>query len=107
MRVLVTGHKGYIGSAMIPLLIKEGYQVVGLDTDFYKSCTFGNSSIEILEIKKDIRDIIYSDLKDFDAVIHLAALSNDPLGNFNPELTYEINYKASVNLARLARQAGV
>ncbi len=107
MHVLVTGHKGYIGSAMIPLLIKEGYQIVGLDTDLYKSCTFGNSSTEILEIKKDIRDIIYSDLKGFDAVIHLAALSNDPLGNFNPELTYEINYKASVNLARLARQAGV
>ena len=107
MRVLVTGHKGYIGAVLVPMLVNEKYDVVGLDSDLYARCTFGDVLFEIPEIKKDIRDVRLTDLEGFDAVIHLAALSNDPLGNLNPDLTYEINYRASVNLAKLAKQVGV
>jgi nucleoside-diphosphate-sugar epimerase len=109
MRVLVTGHKGYIGAVMVPLLIDEGYQVVGLDSDLYKGCDFDakREPQSIPEIKKDIRDIEASDLQGLDAVIHLAALSNDPLADLNPALTYEINHAASVRLAQLAKNAGV
>jgi nucleoside-diphosphate-sugar epimerase len=109
MRVLVTGHKGYIGAVMVPLLIDEGYQVVGLDSDLYKGCDFDarGEPHSIPEIKKDIRDIEASDLQGLDAVIHLAALSNDPLADLNPALTYEINHAASVRLAQLAKNAGV
>lgn len=107
MRILLTGHKGYIGAVMTPMLQAEGWEVVGLDSDLYERCTFGGSLPEVPDIKKDIRDITIEDLEGFDAVIHLAALSNDPLGDLNPELTYEINHHASVNLARLAREAGV
>jgi len=107
MKVLVTGHKGYIGTVMTPMLIQEGYKVVGLDSDLFKQCTFGENLPITKEIKKDIRDIQTSDLEGFDAIIHLAALSNDPLGNLNPTLTYEINYKASVHLAKLAKKIGV
>jgi len=107
MRVLVTGHNGYIGTILMPMLKASGHHTVGLDSDLYARCTFGNRVPEIPEIKKDIRDIDASDLDGFDAVIHLAALSNDPLGNLNPDLTYEINHLASVNLAKLAKEAGV
>jgi nucleoside-diphosphate-sugar epimerase len=107
MRVLVTGHKGYIGTILVPMLVKASFDVTGLDSDLYARCTFGGEIFDIPEIKKDIRDIDLSDLDGFDAVIHLAALSNDPLGNLNPELTYDINYHASVNLAKLSKQAGV
>jgi len=107
MRVLVTGHLGYIGTAMVPIFISEGYDVVGLDSDLYRSCTFGDDPVEVPNICKDIRDVEIDDLKDFDAVCHLAGLSNDPLGDFNPELTYEINHRASVRLAELAKKAGV
>jgi nucleoside-diphosphate-sugar epimerase len=107
MRVLVTGHLGYIGTVMVPILISEGYDVVGLDSDLYRSCTFGDNPVEVPNICKDIRDVDIEDLRDFDAVCHLAGLSNDPLGDFNPELTYEINHKSSVRLAELSKRAGV
>jgi nucleoside-diphosphate-sugar epimerase len=107
MRVLVTGHKGYIGTILVPMLVAEGYDVVGLDSDLYERCTFGEGLPDVAEIRKDIRDIERADLDGFDAIIHLAALSNDPLGNLNPDLTFEINHKAAVNLARMAKQVGV
>jgi len=107
MRILVTGHKGYIGTILVPMLIANGYAVVGLDSDLYERCTFGDTIPIIPEIRKDIRDVVLSDLEGFDAIMHLAALSNDPLGNLNPNLTYEINHIASVRLAKLAKEAGV
>lgn len=107
MRILVTGHKGYIGTAMVPMLVGEGYEVVGLDSDLYRFCTFGDPAPDVPQITKDIRDVQASDLEGFDAVVHLAGLSNDPLGDLNPELTYEINHGASVRLARLAKGVGI
>jgi nucleoside-diphosphate-sugar epimerase len=107
LRILVTGHKGYIGTVLVPILAAEGHEVVGLDTDLYERCSFGDGLPRIPEARKDIRDVEPADLEGFEAVIHLAALSNDPLGNLNPDLTYEINYRASVRLAELARKAGV
>ncbi|MCE7985807.1 MAG: NAD-dependent epimerase/dehydratase family protein [Caldilinea sp. CFX5] len=107
MRVLVTGHNGYIGVVLTPMLKAAGHDVFGLDTDLYKQCTFGKTIPAIPEIKKDIRDVAASDLAGFEAIIHLAALSNDPLGNLNPNLTYDINYRASLRLATLAKQVGV
>ena len=107
MKVLLTGHKGYIGTVLTPLLLANGHEVVGLDSDLYRYSTFGDGVPEIPEILKDIRDIEASDLVGFDAVLHLAGLSNDPLGNLNPDLTYEINHLASVRIAELAKAAGV
>src|SRR5215831_12349403 len=107
MTVLVTGHKGYIGTVLVPMLLSQGYDLVGLDSDLYEQCTFVDGIQEIPSIEKDIRDVSASDLQGFGAVIHLAGLSNDPLGNLDPQLTYEINHEASVRLATLAKQAGV
>jgi len=107
MRVLVTGHKGYIGTVLVPMLLAHQHEVVGLDSDLFKGSTFGDGIQDIPEIIKDIRDVEHSDLEGFDAVIHLAALSNDPLGNFNPELTYQLNHFASVRLAHLSKEVGV
>ncbi|WP_250124490.1 SDR family oxidoreductase [Chroococcidiopsis sp. CCMEE 29] len=107
MRILLTGHKGYIGTVMVPMLLTEGHQLVGLDSDLFEQSTFGEGIQSIPELKKDIRDVELSDLDGFDAVIHLAGLSNDPLGDFNPSLTYEINHAASVRLASLAKQVGI
>jgi nucleoside-diphosphate-sugar epimerase len=92
---------------MTPLLLKQGHEVVGLDSDLYSRCTFGNGIASVPHIKKDIREVELSDLKGFEAVLHLAALSNDPLGNLNPDLTFEINHRASVRLAELSKKAGV
>jgi nucleoside-diphosphate-sugar epimerase len=105
MRLLVTGHLGYIGTVMVPMLLAEGYDVVGLDSDLFERCTFGDPPQAVPEIRKDLRDIQLSDVQGFDAVIHLAALSNDPLGDLDPDLTYDINHKASVRLAELCKQA--
>jgi nucleoside-diphosphate-sugar epimerase len=107
MRVLVTGHQGYIGSVMMPLLLEAGHDVVGLDTGLYEACSFGDRRHEVAGIRLDIRDVEPHHLDGFEAVIHLAALSNDPLGDLDPQLTYDINHQASVRLARAARQAGV
>ncbi len=107
MRVLVTGHRGYIGTRLTPMLLSAGHEVVGLDSDLFRFSTFGDPPAEIPDVVKDIRDVEVGDLKGFDAVIHLAGLSNDPLGDLNPELTYEINHRASVRLAQLAKSAGV
>jgi nucleoside-diphosphate-sugar epimerase len=107
MHILVTGHNGYIGTVMTPLLLAEGHEVVGLDSDLFERCTFSSPPPDVPAIRKDIRDVQASDLRGFDAVIHLAALSNDPLGNLNPTLTYEINHAASVRLAELAKEAQI
>ncbi|NMC54500.1 MAG: SDR family oxidoreductase [Chloroflexi bacterium] len=107
MKVLLTGDKGYIGTILAPLLINEGYDVVGLDCDYYADCTFGKEPIALPSIRKDIRDVVAKDIEGFDVVLHLAGLSNDPLGDLNPDLTYEINHLASVHLAKLAKQVGV
>ncbi len=107
MRLLVTGSHGYIGTVLTPMLKSCGHDVVGLDSDLYKDCTFGEWVSDIQCIKKDIRDVESSDLEGFDAILHLAGLSNDPLGDLNPELTFEINHKASVHLAELAKKIGI
>ncbi len=108
-RILVTGHKGYIGTVLVPMLLEEGYEVVGIDTDFYGASTFGDPKaiIDVPEIKKDVREVTVDDLRGINGIIHLAALSNDPLGHLNPDLTYDINHHASVNLAKAAKEAGV
>lgn len=106
-RILITGHRGYIGSVMAPYLLPLGYDVVGLDTGYFDLCTFVPDPIEIPQIRKDIRDLIPDDVKSFDTVVHLAALSNDPIGNLNPGWTEEINYRSSFRLAEMAREAGV
>jgi len=109
MRVLVTGHQGYIGTVMVPMLIEAGHDVTGYDSDLYARCTYhaGGSPKPVPAMRKDIRDVSPHDLEGFDAVIHLAALSNDPLGNLNPDLTYEINHRGSVNFAKASKEAGV
>ena len=107
MQVLVTGHKGYIGTRLVPVLVAAGHDVIGMDSDLFQRCTFVGEVPTIPSLDKDIRDVTTGDLDGLDAVVHLAGLSNDPLGNLNPELTFEINHKASVRLARLAKEAGV
>ncbi len=107
MRILVTGCHGYIGSVLTPILAADGHDVVGLDTDFFKPCTFGDGATEIPYLRCDVRDVQPEHLSGFDTVIHLAALSNDPLGNLDSSLTLEINHRASVRLAELAKLAGV
>jgi len=109
VKVFLTGHRGYIGSVMAPMLIKAGHSVVGCDSDLYRRCTFdaGGEMADVPSLIKDVRDLEKSDLRGVDAVIHLAALSNDPLGNLNADLTHSINHRASVRLAKLAKQAGV
>lgn len=107
MKILVTGHNGYIGSVMTPLLSAAGHEITGLDSFLFEGCTLGPDSPSVPALRKDIRDIEQKDLVGFDAVIHLAALSNDPLGNLNPQTTYDINHLASVRLAMLSREAGV
>lgn len=107
MKVLLTGHKGYIGAVAVSMLKSAGHEVVGFDTDLFEGCEFGDGAPNVPEIRKDIRDLAQSDLEGFDAVVHLAALSNDPLGNLDSNLTFDINHKASVRLAESAKQAGV
>jgi len=107
MKVLLTGHKGYIGSVAAPIMQSAGYQVVGLDSDLFAGCDFGPAAPQIPGIRKDLRDVVREDLYGFDAIVNLAALSNDPLGNLDPQLTYDINHLASVRLAQLSKAAGV
>ena len=107
MKILLTGHKGYIGAVAAPVLGAAGHEIIGLDTDLFIGCDFGKLSESVPEVRKDLRDLTPSDVDGFDAVVHLAALSNDPLGNIDPQLTYDINHLASVKLAKLAKQTGV
>jgi nucleoside-diphosphate-sugar epimerase len=109
MRILLTGHKGYIGAVAGPILRSAGHEVIGLDTDLFAGCEFGEaaSASELPEVRKDTRDLTKAEIEGFDAVVHLAALSNDPVGNLDPNLTYKINHLASVRLAELAKEAGV
>lgn len=107
MNILVTGNNGYIGSILTELLLRKGYDVTGFDTNYFKECEFNKFHFEIKQINKDIRNVSMEDLKNVDAIIHLAALSNDPLGEFNFELTYDINYHATLKLASLAKKLGI
>jgi len=107
LRVLVTGHNGYIGSVLVPLLERAGHDVVGLDTDLFATCLFGEAPAEIDSLRMDVRDVEAADLDGFDAVLHLAAVCNDPIGDLNPQTTYDINHVASVRLAEKAKEAGV
>ncbi len=106
-RVLVTGHNGYIGSILTRLFTEGGHDVVGLDNFLFEDCTIGSDDQTVPAIRRDVRDVELSDLEGFDAVCHLAGISNDPVGDLNPEITYEINHRASVRLAELAKTAGV
>ena len=109
MKVLVTGHLGYIGTVMVRKLIAAGHQVSGCDSNLYERCTFteGGPIASVPSLRKDVRDLQLEDVTGFDAIIHLAALSNDPLSDLSPNLTYEINHLASVRLAELGKKAGV
>jgi nucleoside-diphosphate-sugar epimerase len=107
MRVLVTGHKGYLGSVMVPHLRAQGHDVAGLDSGLFADCLLGPAPEDPPGYDLDLRDVTSEYLIGFDAVIHLAALSNDPLGSLDPRITYDINHHASVHLARCAKDAGV
>ena len=107
MRILLTGHQGYLGSITAPVLRSHGHEVVGLDTSYYEGCDLYGAEPPPEERQADVRDLGPKDLQGFDAVVHLAALSNDPLGAFDPELTAAINHRGTVELARSAREAGV
>ena len=109
MKVLVTGNRGYIGVVLTPMLEAAGHEVVGIDSDLYERCTFapGGEMPYVPTVIKDIRDVEPSDFEGIDAVLHLAALSNDPLGNFHPETTYAINFEGTMKVAHAAKAAGV
>jgi nucleoside-diphosphate-sugar epimerase len=107
MKVLVTGHLGYIGAEMVGVLRAAGHEVVGLDTGLFDGCDFTAPPDEVPELRVDLRDVAEDHLRGFDAVAHLGALSNDPLGDLNPQITYDINLHASVRLARASKAAGV
>jgi nucleoside-diphosphate-sugar epimerase len=93
MKVLVTGSQGYIGAILVPMLLKKGFEVYGLDTDYYERCTFYEDMVDVALIRKDVRNVEKQDFQGIHAVIHLAGLSNEPLGDYNPRLTDEINEK--------------
>ena len=107
MKVLVTGHDGYIGAVMVPWLERKGHEVTGLDSHLFEGCELGLHRPPARSLRRDLRDVEVADLRGFEAVVHLAALSNDPLGNLAPEATFEINHRASLRLAECARAAGV
>ena len=107
MRVMITGHNGFIGSVMVPLFLNAGHEVTGLDSYLFADATMGPATADVPAIRKDIRDVEQSDLEGIDAIMHLAALSNDPVGDLEPAHTYDINHAASVRLAELAKAAGV
>jgi nucleoside-diphosphate-sugar epimerase len=107
LRVLVTGHNGYIGSVLVPILEGAGHDVVGLDSDMFEPCLFGKKNQPVESLQVDVRDVESGHLVGFDAVIHLAAVCNDPVGNLNPQATYDINHLASARVAQKAKEAGI
>ncbi|MBW4596499.1 MAG: SDR family oxidoreductase [Brasilonema angustatum HA4187-MV1] len=108
MRILVTGTEGYLGSLLPPLLIERGHEVIGVDTGYYKvGWLYNGTEITAKTLNKDIRNITVEDLQGVDAIVHMAELSNDPTGQLAPHITYEINHKGSLRLAKLAKEAGV
>ncbi|WP_219419075.1 NAD-dependent epimerase/dehydratase family protein [Pseudonocardia nigra] len=108
MRILLTGHQGYLGTVMAPILKAAGHEVTGLDSGLFADCVLGSlDTPDVPGLDTDLRDVTVEQLQGFDAVVHMAALSNDPLGALAPEITYDINHHASTRLARLAKEAGV
>ena len=108
MRVLLTGHQGYLGTVMAPILATAGHEVTGLDSGLFADCVLGSlDTPDVPGLTTDLRDVTVEQLQGFDAVVHMAALSNDPLGSLAPEITYDINHHASTRLARLSKEAGV
>ncbi|WP_017316837.1 NAD-dependent epimerase/dehydratase family protein [Mastigocladopsis repens] len=108
MKILVTGTEGYLGSLLPPLFIERGHEVIGVDTGFYKvGWLYNGTQVTAKTLTKDIRHITSEDLQGVDAIVHMAELSNDPTGQLAPHITYEINHKGSVRLAKLAKEAGV
>lgn len=106
-RVLITGHQGYIGSVMVRIFLEAGYDVVGMDTGYFRECTLVSELADVPTLDRDLRDLEPGNLDGLDGVVHLAALSNDPLGSLNPTWTDEINFRSAVHLARAAKAAGV
>ena len=111
MRVLVTGNRGYIGVVLVPLLQEAGHTVVGLDNLLFDDCVFGKETDEaygpVPTLAKDVRDVTREDMDGFEAVVHLAALSNDPLGDLNSDITFDINHLGAVTVARAAKDAAI
>ncbi|MCP3919692.1 MAG: NAD(P)-dependent oxidoreductase [bacterium] len=107
MKVLVTGHDGYIGCVLVPMLQERGHEVVGFDSGLFQGCEFDDPLSQCETIRADVRDVNASQLHGLDAIIHLAGISNDPLGDLNPDCTYDINHRASVRLAEEAKKSGV
>lgn len=107
MKVLITGHRGYIGPHLIKILKDSGHHTTGVDIGLFEGCEWDPMPEADVELKKDVRDLEVDDLKGFDCVMHLAAISNDPMGDINPEITYSINREGSIRLGELSRKAGV
>ena len=107
MRVLVTGHHGYIGCSLVPMLLERGHQVVGLDSYLFAGCTMGPEPVAVPSFACDIRDVTPEHFEGIDAVVHLAGLSNDPLGDLDADLTFDINHRGTICVAEAAKAAGV
>lgn len=107
MKVLLTGDRGYIGTVLASMLIEKGYEIVGYDTGYFSDNLLVPIETNYPTITKDIRDLNITDLEGIDSIIHLAGLSNDPLGEFSPKLTFDINYSATLALVKLAKKVGV